>query len=145
MGQIKEINNNLREKQDSLESLRIELSNAKEEIEKAKHDEITQKEKHAASKTLSEKLQNELNQERVNISTQKGMWEQQMKEINDALKEKQSGLDSLTTELSNAKIEIEKAKHDEIAQKEKHAASKTLSEKLQNQLDHERVNISTQK
>merc|ERR1712039_532720 len=96
---LKEIEDALKEKEifvnqlnEQNNNLKSELTNAKEDIEKAKEKEITQM---ASQKDLFATLQLELDQERINVSAQREKYDQQLKEINDTLKEKETAINQL--------------------------------------------------
>ena len=113
------------------------------ELKKIKTEYHKEKEKHAATISLSEKLQKQLDQECANISSMKGEYEQELNDINVTLKEKEKHLEelkvqsnSLKTEISKAKEEIEKAKDDEstrIATQKDQYWQEKLQEELQAQ------------
>merc|ERR1712083_466683 len=113
------------------------------ELKKIKTEYHNEKEKHAATISLSEKLQKQLDQECANISSMKGEYEQELNDINVTLKEKEKHLEelkvqnnSLKTEISKAKEEIEKAKDDEstrIATQKDQYWQEKLQEELQAQ------------
>merc|ERR1712223_1253169 len=73
----------------------------KSNLEKTTAEYNTEKEKLAETKSMLEKLQTEVEQERTNVSIQREKYDQQLKEINENLRVKENSLSELNEQNNN--------------------------------------------